>query len=119
MTYYELKALKRRVDTQKLKVAALREQAVSVSSAADGLPHGGQVTDKTAWSVERIISEEEKLNALYTQFTGCVKAIPDEYIKTLIHCKLVKGMSWTRIALELGGNNTGDGIRKTVVRYHW
>ena len=112
MTYYELKNLKRRVDTQKLKVAALREQAVSC--AADG-----QASDKTGIHIGRIIEEEEKLNALYDKLTDGIKSVPDDYIQTLIHCKLVKGWSWTRIALELGGNNTGDSIRMTVVRYRW
>ena len=119
MTYYELKTIKRRVDTQKLKVAALRDKAVSVSQAADGLPHSGQVSDRTGVSVGQIIVEEERLNALYSRLTDGIKSVPDAYIQTLIHCKLIKGWSWTRIAVELGGNNTGDGIRKTVVRYRW
>lgn len=119
MTYYELKNLKRRVDTQKLKVAALREQAVSLSQAADGLPRGGQVSDRVGVSVGQIIEEEERLNALHDKLTDSIKSVPDAYIQTLIHCKLIKNWSWTRIALELGGNNTGDSVRKTVVRYNW
>lgn len=119
MTYYELKNLKRRVDTQKLKVAALREQSISVSCAADGLPHGGQVSDKVGVRVGQILAEEERLNILHDKLTDGIQSVPDVYIQTLIHCKLIKNWSWTRIAMELGGNNTGDGLRKTVVRYHW
>lgn len=76
VTYYELKNLKRRVDTQKLKVAALREQAVSLSQAADGLPHGGQVSDRVGVSVGQII-EEGRLNALYDKLTDGIKSVPD------------------------------------------
>ena len=119
MTYYELKDLKRRIDTQKLKVASLRDKAVSLSQAADGLPHGSQMSDKMSVSVGQIIVEEERLNALYDKLTGGIKSVPDEYIQTLIHCKLIKGWSWTRIALELGGGNTGDSVRKAVVRFCW
>lgn len=119
MNYYELKRLKTNIDAQKLKVAAARDQAVSISSPSDGIPHGGSVSDRVGMSVGQIISEEEKLNALYDQLTEGIKSIPDEYIKTLIHCKIVKGWSWTRIAYEAGGSNTGDGIRKAVVRYCW
>ena len=119
VTYYELKSLKRRVDTQKLKVAALREQAVSLSQAADGLPHGGQVSDKVGVRVGQILAEEERLNILHDKLTDGIQSVPDAYIQTLIHCKLVKDWSWTRIAMELGGNNTGDSIRMTVVRYRW
>lgn len=119
MTYYELKNLKRRVDTQKLKVAALREQAVSLSQAADGLPRGGQVSDKVGVRVGQILAEEERLNALCDKLTDGIQSVPDAYIQTLIHCKLIKNWSWTRIAMELGGNNTGDSIRMTVVRYRW
>lgn len=119
LNYYELKKIKKNIDTQKLKVAAARDKAVSISSASDGSPHGGAVSDRVGMSVGRIIAEEEKLNELYTQLTEGIKAVPDEYIKTLIHCKLVKNWSWTRIAQEIGGNNTGNTIRMQCVRYSW
>ena len=119
MTYYELKDIKKLIDTQKLKVAAARDKAVSISSASDGSPHGCAVSDRVGMSVGQIIAEEEKLNKLYTQLTEGIKAVPDEYIKTLIHCKLVKNWSWTRIAQEIGGNNTGNTIRMQCVRYRW
>ena len=119
LNYYELKNIKKNIDTQKLKVAAARDKAVSISSTSDGSPHGCCGSDRVGMSVGQIISEEEKLNALYTQLTEGIKSIPDEYIKTLIHCKLVKGWSWTRIAQEIGGKNTGDGIRKQCVRFCW
>lgn len=119
MTYYELKNLKRRLDTQKLKVAALRERAVSVSCAADGLPHGGQVSDKVGVSVGQILAEEERLNILHDKLTDGIQSVPDVYIQTLIHCKLIKNWSWTRIAMELGGGNTGNTVRMQCVRYRW
>lgn len=119
MNYYELKKIKKNIDTQKLIVAAARDKSVSISSASDGSPHCSGVSDRVGMSVGQIIAEEEKLNELYTQLTEGIKAVPDEYIKTLIHCKLVKNWSWTRIAQEIGGNNTGDGVRMAVVRYRW
>ena len=119
MNYYELKGIKKKIETQKLKVAAVRDKSVSISSASDGSPHCSGVSDRVGMSVGQIIAEEEKLNDLYIQLTEGIKAVPDEYIKTIIHCKLVKGWSWNRIAAEVGGNNTGDGIRMTVIRYKW
>lgn len=119
MTYYELKNIKKKIDTQKLKVAAARDKAVSISSATDGSPHGCCGSDRVGMSVGQIITEEEKLNSLYTQLTEGIKSVPDEYIKTIIHCKLVKGWSWTRIAQEIGGNNTGNTIRMQCVRFLW
>lgn len=119
MNYYELKDIKKRIDVQKLKVAAARDQALSISSPPDGTPHSTAVSDRVGMSVGQIISEEEKLNALYDQLTAGIKAIPDDYIKTLIHCKLVKGWSWTRIAQEVGGWNTGNTVRMQCVRYSW
>ena len=119
MNYYELKKIKKNIDTQKLIVAAARDKSVSISSASDGSPHCSGVSDRVGMSVGQIIAEEEKLNELYTQLTEGIKAVPDEYIKTLIHCKLVKNWSWTRIAQEIGGNNTGNTIRMQCVRYRW
>lgn len=119
MNYYELKNIKKHIDTQKLIVAAVRDKAVSINAASDGSPQGSGVSDRVGMSVGKIISEEEKLNALYTQLTEGIKSVPDEYIKVLIHCKLVKCWSWTRIAQEVGGNNTGNTIRMQCVRYRW
>ena len=119
MTYYELKNIKKHIDTQKLVVAAARDKAVSINAASDGSPHGSGVSDRVGMSVGKIIVEEEKLNALYTQLTEGIKSVPDEYIKALIHCKLVKCWSWTRIAQEVGGNNTGDSVRKQCIRFKW
>ena len=119
MNYYELKAIKKHLDTQKLKVAAAKDKSVSINSPADGLPHSTAVSDRVGISVSQIIAEEEKLNVLYDQLTEGIKSVPDEYIKTLIHCKLVKGWCWTRIAQEIGGSNTGDTVRMQCVRYHW
>ena len=119
MNYYELKNIKKHIDTQKLVVAAARDKAVSINAASDGLPHGSGVSDRVGMSVGQIITEEEKLNELYDQLTEGIKSIPDDYIKTLIHCKLVKCWSWTRIAQEIGGSNTGDTVRMQCVRYHW
>ena len=119
LTYYELKNIKKNIDTQKLKVAAARDKAVSISSATDGSPHGCCGSDRVGMSVGQIIAEEEKLNDLYIQLTEGIKSVPDEYIKTLIHCKLVKCWSWARIAAEVGGNNTGNTIRMQCVRFRW
>ena len=119
MTYYELKGIRKKIDAQKLKVAAVRDKSVSISSASDGSPHCSGVSDRVGMSVGQIIAEEEKLNDLYIQLTEGIKSVPDEYIKTLIHCKLVKCWSWARIAAEVGGNNTGNTIRMQCVRFRW
>ena len=120
MTYYELKGIRKKIDAQKLKVAAARDKSMNLSCTAGGMTgNSGHISDKTGIGVEQVILEEEKLNDLYIQLTECLKSVPDEYIKTLIHCKLVKGWSWTRIAQEIGGNNTGDSVRKQCIRYSW
>lgn len=119
MTYYELKALRKSIDAQKLKVAVLREKSVSLSSAADDMPHISGTHDRVGTDVDNVIIEEERLNGLYTRLTESIKAIPDEYIRTLIHCRLMKQWSWTRIAMETGGGNTGNTIRMQCVRYKW
>jgi hypothetical protein len=119
LNYYALKKIREKINTQKLKVAAARDQTVSLSASCDGTPHGGSVSDRVGIGVGKVISEEEKLNALYDQLIEEIKSVPDEYIKTLIHCKLVKGWSWNRIAMEVGGGNTGNTIRMQCVRYSW
>lgn len=118
MTYRELKELKKKIKSQRLAVAVARAEAASMSSASDGLPHGCGVCDRVGSSTVRLVAEKEKLDGLYNQLAESIRAIPDEYMRNLIRLR-VNGLSWTKIAVEVGGGNTEDGVRKTVERYSW
>lgn len=46
-----------------------------------------------------------------------IQAIDDPLVQAVFYCRYVKGMSWTAAAMQIGGNNTPDGIRMMHDRY--
>lgn len=119
MNYFDCKRLKRMIDKQRLEVAELRESAVSISTGADGMPKQSVSGSKTERMVEQLAVEEARLIHLEKRLYQAIMSIPDEYIRRMIRLKVCKNYSWNWIAQKLGGNNTGDSIRKLCVRYHW
>lgn len=119
MNYFDCKKLKRMIDIQRLEVAELRCRSASISVSIDGMPKASNNGSRTERSVEKLTIEEEKLRHLERMLYSSLIAIPDEYIRKLIHLKILRGKSWNWIAIKLGGSNTGDSVRKACVRYHW
>lgn len=119
MTYFDLKSLQRRIEEQKLTVRQLRENACCISQNISGMPQGGEYKDKLSIAVSKIDEAENKQRLLESEFEQAIYSIKDSYIRKIITCKLKYKWSWTKIAVTLGGNNTGDGVRMMCTRYKW
>lgn len=119
MTYFDLKSLRKEIDTQKLKVQEVREEAYKTTPPVSGTQGSGATPDKLGAKVCRIDEEENKQKALEIELEQEFYKIPDQHIRIAITCKLKYGWSWNKIAMAIGGNNTGDGVRKMCTRYSW
>ena len=119
MNYFDLKKLKIKIEKQKLKVAKIREQSTSITPILNGMPHSGNVSDNVGNAACLLYDAERLLDKLKRQLDNGIKSIPDDYIKEMIDAKINHGFSWTKIAVSMGGNNTGDGVRKMCTRYNW
>ena len=119
MNYFDLKKLKIKIEKQKLKVAKIREQSTSITPNLNGMPHSGNVSDNVGNAACLLYDAERLLDKLKRQLDNGIKSIPDDYIKEMIDAKINHGFSWTKIAVSMGGNNTGDGVRKMCTRYNW
>ncbi len=42
---------------------------------------------------------------------------PDPVIRSIIINRYIKGLSWTAVAMKIGGNVTDDNCRKMLTRY--
>ena len=43
--------------------------------------------------------------------------INDEYLRSIITYRFIKGMSWRQVAFRIGGGNTEDAVRMAYNRY--
>ena len=119
MNYFDLKNLKIKIENQKLKVAKIRERSTSITPNLNGMPHSGNVSDNVGNAACLLYDAERLLDKLQQELNQGINSIPDEYIREMIDAKINHGFSWTKIAVSMGGNNTGDGVRKMCTRYNW
>ena len=89
-----------------------------VGSPLPGNSHGSGVSDKVADRAERIIELENRIIAkrdeiqrLRDEAVEYIYSIPDSLTRQIIYYRCVSLMSWRRVAYEVGGNNTPDGVR--------
>ena len=95
-----------------------------VGSPLPGNSHGNGVSDKVADRAERIIELENRIIAkrdeiqrLRDEAVEYIYSIPDSLTRQIIYYRCVSLMSWRRVAYEVGGNNTPDGVRMIYNRF--
>ena len=95
-----------------------------VGSPLPGNSHGSGVSDKVADRAERIIELENRIIAkrdeiqrLQDEAIAYIESIPDSLTRQIIYYRCVSLMSWRRVAYEVGGNNTPDGVRMIYNRF--
>ena len=60
--------------------------------------------------LDQYIAEAKRLEAY-------INAVDDSLIRTAMRLRFLDGLSWTAVALRIGGNNTEDSVKKSVYRY--
>ncbi len=89
-----------------------------------GMPNGGSNLDKTGdlatkkADIRLII--EGRLKEIQIQrekIIEYINSIEDSLIRQIVFYRNVSCMSWKQVAMEIGGDNTEDGIRKTYDRF--
>ena len=95
-----------------------------VGSPLPGNSHGSGVSDKVADRAERIIELENRIIAkrdeiqrLRDEAVEYIYSIPDSLTRQIVYYRCVSLMSWRRVAYEVGGNNTPDGVRMIYNRF--
>lgn len=114
MDYFDLKAMRKQIDTQKLKASDAEQRACKITQNYSSEPGGGKTSDKIC----RAAVEKARLKELERMFDEELENIPNAYIRQIITQKLKYRHTWNWIAHKLGGT-TGESIRKACTRYHW
>lgn len=68
--------------------------------------------------IDRLEEHKEKCLTEILTLTNFILNIEDVYIRKICTLRYIYGVrNWSRIALEMGGGNTPDGVRKAHDRY--
>ena len=95
-----------------------------VGSPLPNSSHGSGISDKVADRAERIIelesrivAKQEEIQRLRDEAVAYINGIPDSLTRQIVYYRCVSLMSWRRVAYEVGGNNTEDGVKKIYYRF--
>lgn len=127
MTLKELENLKnfpKEIKATAEYIAKLKRQAESASHTLSGMPSSKGKKDYIGDAIAISIDEQEKLRRLIfkqqkeqARIMAFIQDIPDSQLRTVFILRFLRGYSWVRVALEIGGGNTEAAVKKQVQRY--
>ncbi len=128
MTLHELSQLhwlEKEIREYESRLAELRRRAYDIKSQnIDGMPHGKSECDMLTERVSDIDELEKLIEAKKHQcvlqrlkLESYINTIPDSQTRLIFRYRFVKCLTWSAVARRIGGNNTGDSVRKRVKRY--
>jgi hypothetical protein len=120
----QLYCLDREIKMQKKRLSELESKVISCSMNISGMPQGKGVFDKVGEYGAEIADLREliELNIKrcfheLNRITRYINAVDDSFIRGILTARYVMKLSWTRVAAEVGGNNTSDSVRKAHDRF--
>lgn len=119
----QLYYLNREIQQEQQRLAELQAVATNTTARISGLPGICSISDKTAIAAmiadtETVIRAKMELAVVeYNRLNRYIASIPDSFTRQIIRLRFVDGLTWRQVAQNVGGNNTEDGVRKTVNRF--
>ena len=117
--------LNREIDKRKQKLEELEAQIGTSSIPIDDMPHG---SGPAGSQVEQLAAEIVDLKAIIeAKQTECIHerncleryiaSIPDSITRQIFTLRFAECKTWEEVADAVGGNNTGESVKKRCYRY--
>ena len=121
MTLSELKSLQKRIERLRSKRARLRSEAQKVTPSLSGMPPSDNGSDKVGTAVAQIADISAEIDALTAEYQVHINRLSrEQFVENCIFLRMVKRMSWRRIAFEVTGrSDTEYSIKMRCYRYRW
>ena len=116
--------LNREIKMWQKELERLECQSLLKGQQLSGMPGGGGSSDKVGdlavkkTDIQLII--EGKLKEIQLQrerIIGYISSIEDSMMRQIVFYRNVSCMSWRQVAMEIGGDNTEEGIKKIYQRF--
>lgn len=127
MTLEKLNQLRRNIIALKKlqeKIEKKRQTAEGISQNFSGMPSAKGSTDGRENIILSYIDDEKELEKIcremaetYSEVISYIRNISDPAIRLIFHYRFICGYSWVKTAMEIGGGNTDDSVRKRVEKY--
>lgn len=120
----QLYYLNKEIKDLRSRILELECAATGSSTGITGMPRSYDLANKVCrYTVE--ISELKDL--LENQLRKCIyelkrlnefiETIEDSQVRIILSLRYIKGLTWRQVALNIGGGNTEDGVKKIAYRY--
>ena len=119
----QLYYLRREINSDRERLAKLEAAATSASPSNGGGRGSGTPTDRTSIAVEiselksliyeKICREEKELLRLMNYISG----IEDSLTRQILTARFIDNLSWTAVAVRVGGGNTVGSVKKICYRF--
>lgn len=120
----QLYYLSREIKRDKRRLKELEALAEGTTQHLTGMPIAPGFGDKTARYAIEIMELKEVIECNmrrcmieYNRLIRFVSSVEDSQMRQILTLRYVNGMTWQRIATEIGGGNTEDSVRKMNDRF--
>lgn len=121
MTAKEIKDINREITRLKAKIARIAAEADNTAvTLGERVISSGQTSDKVGNAVVQIADIQRDIQNLEIRRNSALNSLSrDDFVENCLFMHLSLHYSWAKIAVDTGGINTPDNIRKMCNRYHW
>lgn len=106
------------------ELESLECQSLLRGQQITGMPFVSGISDKTgdiattiADIKNIIVGKQAEIQIQKKKIMTYIEKINDSYIRQIIFYRCVSCMSWSKVAREIGGNNTEDSVRMAFNRF--
>lgn len=120
LTVKDIKNINKDISKLRSKIARLEGEATNTSPNISGMPVANSTSDKVGDAVTQIVDTQKQIQNLEILRNSALNRLSRDVMEeNCIFMRFSLNYSWTRIAMECGGNNTADSVRKMCDRYKW
>ena len=117
---YSILPLKAELAHERRRKIDLIQQSASICSTLTGMPRSGTVSSKVETFAIRIHDTDKRIQYLeerIDQLESYIDDVDDDIVRAVMKLKFVDGYTYAMIALQIGGRNSKDSIKKMLYRY--
>lgn len=120
----QLYYLKKEIRQLEQRIRELETAATNCTAQITGLPQGPGINDKIGNYAAQIADLKSLLDlnlkkCFYelNRLDRYIQSVDDPLLRQIMMYRFVSGYSWRKIAFQIGGNNTPDGLRIKMMRF--
>lgn len=100
-------------------VKGTRQDGTFGSIRIEGFPYADYEKRRRSLQsyLQKLKEAEERLMEMTNEAEEYINSIADSRMRRIVQYRVMDGMPWKQVAIQMGGGNTEDGVRKAFERF--